>query len=128
MNEETVSTEHVLVLSGLYPGTVHCDLMFRDFNQELLLARVVKPEGCPQPGTLMPVLVQSGSLSEDMKGRLRRRFKTQQITTFLLGTYEFTGQIVQMDLHQSPVADHQQPAQITSLVIRCVHCNRERLT
>ncbi|HEY9790661.1 MAG TPA: hypothetical protein V6D22_09705 [Candidatus Obscuribacterales bacterium] len=124
MKEETLTTssEHVLVLSGLYPGTVHCDLVFRDFNQELLLARVVKPEGSPQPGTLMPVLVQSGSLSEDMKSRLRRRFKTQQVTTFLLGAQEFTGQIVQMDMHQSPVADNNQPAQITSLVIRCVNC------
>jgi hypothetical protein len=122
MKEETLTTEHVLVLSGLYPGTVHCDLMFRDFNQQLLLARVVKPEGSPQPGTLMPVLVQSGSLSEDMKSRLERRFKARQITTFVLGTHEFIGQIVQMDLHQSPVADHRQPAQITSLVIRCLDC------
>src|SRR5262245_58423963 len=120
MNKKTKSNEHVLVLSGLYPGTVHCDLVLRDFNQELLLARVVKPSGSPEPGTLMPVLLQWEALSDHMKTRLERRFNTQQMTTFLLDGQEFNGKIVQMDLHQSPVADREEPTQIISLVIRCL--------
>lgn len=111
----------ILILTGLHPGEKHCELLMRDFNQDVLIARVLKPVGQPAPGMLLPVILQSDLVPEDVKSRLKRRFEEQQLTTFTLRRKQFFGRIEQIDYYIEPsVAGKEEPAEVLALVINCL--------
>jgi hypothetical protein len=113
-------SEGILILSGLYPGSVHTQLVMRDFNQDVVVAHVAKPAGEPLPGVMMPVIVQSQSLDATVKSRIHRRHQQGQLTSFLLGSQAFEGKIVQIDYHQSAVCDSIELAEVMTFVIQCI--------
>jgi hypothetical protein len=118
-------SDGILVLSGLYPGGVHTQLIMRDFNQDVVVAHVAKPPGEPRPGLMLPVIVQSQSLSETDKSRIHRRHQQGQLTSFLLGSQVFEGKILQIDYHQSAVCDRADSVEVMSFVIQCIDVSRD---
>jgi hypothetical protein len=121
-------SEGILVLSGLYPGRVHTQLIMRDFNQDVVVAHVAKPPGDPRPGLMLPVIVQSQSLEDKDKSRIHRRHEQGQLTSFLLGALAFEGKIVQIDYHQSAVCDRAEPVEVMTFVIQCMAISPDNKT
>jgi hypothetical protein len=107
----------VLLLSAIHPWTeLHCQLGMRDFGRIIPVALVGQLREAPKAGMVIPVMLQSGLISEEVKSRLHRRFDHKQLTSFYLDDYEFLGRIVQMDYRNSPVNGRDE-AEILTFVI-----------
>jgi hypothetical protein len=111
---------NVLLLSAIHPWTaLQSELRLRDFGREVSVAQVGKPHKLPEQGMVLPVMLQASLISDDVKSRLHRRCDSNQLTSFFLEDYEFTGKIIQIDYRNSPV-NGRDSVEIMTFVIGCL--------
>jgi len=120
MQQNESAGDFILVLTGLHPGKHHCDLLMCDFNQEFVIARVMKPAKLPGKGMLVPVLTRLQHLPQDILARIQRRMQCEQPTDFVLDGCRFTGRIAEVTFHrEKSLCEESHDVEVATILISC---------
>jgi hypothetical protein len=87
----------VVILSGIHPGEASQNLLMRDFNQEFVVGKVLKPRNMPKSAFICQCFVRLSDLEEGVYDRLVRRYTAEQLTDFFLDENVITGKITKIE-------------------------------